>query len=211
MLADDHNLVRSTLVSWLRQVEGFKIVASVATGDEAVAEAIRLQPDVVLLDIEMPGCQAFEAARTITARSPNTRVVFLTAFINDRYIEQALRVQASGYVTKTEAPETVAEVIRSVASGVAYYSPEARQRIIVDSSGTRLATPGPVRASLLSRRELELVQYIAKGLSKKEIAQTTHLSVKTVNRHVANIMQKLDIHDRVDLARYAIRERLVEP
>lgn len=211
LLADDHALVRSTLAAWLKGIKDFTVLGSVATGDEAVAEAIRLQPDVVLLDIEMPGCGAFEVARTIMARSPHSRVVFLTAFINDRYIEQALHVQASGYVTKTESPEAVAHVIRSVASGVSYYSPEARRRIIVDSSGTRLAVPGPVRASLLSRRELELVQYIAKGLSKKEIAQTTHLSVKTVNRHVANIMAKLDIHDRVELTRFAIREELVEP
>lgn len=210
LLADDHTLVRETLGKWLRSAGDIEVVAEVGSADEAVAEAIRHRPDVLLLDIDMPGLLCFDAARTIRARSPGTRILFLSAFFHDRYIEEALAVEASGYITKGEPPETVVRAIRTASSGGAYFSPEVQARIVIDSRGARLAPEGHTRASTLTPREIEVLRYIARGLPKREIAEIMHLSVKTIDNHSTSLMAKLDIHDRVELARFAIREGLVE-
>lgn len=210
LLVDDHAMVRETLATWLRGEEGLSVVASVATADEAISEVVRARPDVVLMDIDMPGLLCFDAAQVIQARSPQTRIIFLSAFYSDRYIEDALSAGASGYLTKGEAPQAVARAIREVAAGGVAFSPEVQSRLIIDGSGVRLGREGKTRVSLLTPRELEVLRYLARGLSKKEIANIMHLSVKTVDNHSASLMSKLDIHDRVELARFAIREGLAE-
>ena len=121
-----------------------------------------------------------------------------------------MAVKAWGYVTKSQPEDTVLDAIRNVASGVAYFSPEVQGRIVVDNSGPRFARPVVSRASTLTQRELEVLRYLARGMSKKEIAQTVHISVNTVNRHTSSLMNKLNIHDRVELARFAIREGLAD-
>jgi len=211
LLADDHALVRDSLATWLRTAGDMKVLGEVGSADEAVAIAIRERPDVVLLDIDMPGLLAFDAVRTIRSRCPDTRIVMLSGFFNDRYIEDALAAEASGYITKSEPPEAVLKAIRTVAGGGVYFSPEVQARILVDSNGARLSREGVTRASALTPRELEVLRYIARGLSKKDIAGIMHLSVKTVDNHSTSLMTKLNIHDRVELARYAIREGLAEP
>jgi DNA-binding NarL/FixJ family response regulator len=211
LLADDHALVRDSLATWLRTAGDMKVLGEVGSADEAVAVAVRERPDVVLLDIDMPGLLAFDAVRTIRSRCPETRIVMLSGFFNDRYIEDALAAEASGYITKSEPPEAVLKAIRTVAGGGVYFSPEVQARILVDSNGARLSKEGVTRASALTPRELEVLRYIARGLSKKDIAGIMHLSVKTVDNHSTSLMTKLNIHDRVELARYAIREGLAEP
>lgn len=211
VLADDHTLVRNTLASWLKSAGGIQVVADIGNADAAVDACIAHKPDVVVLDIDMPGLQCFDAARSIKARCPNTRVLFLSAFFHDRYIEDALGVEASGYVTKGESPTTIVEAIRIAVAGGVYFSPEVKTRLVIDSSGVRLAAKKLTRSSLLTAREVEVLRYIARGMAKKEIAATMHLSVKTVDNHCTSMMNKLDIHDRVDLARFAIREGLAEP
>jgi len=212
ILADDHTLVRQSLARLLNESSNMIVVAEVGTADEAVVAAIRSNPDIVMLDIDMPGIAAFDAARTIAARCPMAKIIFLSAFTHDRYIEAALSCGAMGYLCKTEPPEKVIVAIRTVAAGQSYFSPEVQQRIVVESDGVHLAgTEVKSRASALTNRELEVLTYIAKGLSKKEIAKTMHLSVKTVENHTASVMNRLDIHDRVALTRWSIREGLVEP
>jgi DNA-binding NarL/FixJ family response regulator len=210
ILADDHALVREALGNWLRESGDIHVVAEVGSADEAVAVAVREKPDVVLMDIDMPGLLAFDAVRTIRTRCPGTRVVVLSGFFHDRYIEEALGAEASGYITKGEPAEAVVRAVRAVASGGAYFSPEVQARIVVGSHGARLAAEGSTRASTLTPRELEVLRYVARGLSKKDIASIMHLSVKTVDNHSTSLMTKLNIHDRVELARYAIREGLAE-
>ncbi len=211
VMADDHTLVRRSVAQLLQRTPGFAVVADVGTADLAIDAAIKHQPDVVILDIDMPGVACFDAARTIQSRCAKTRIVFLSAFTHDRYIDAALEVGAMAYVTKAEPPESVVRAVQSVAGGSTYFSPEVQARIVIDSNGARLTSEARSRASTLTARELEVLRYVAKGMAKKEIAKTMHLSVKTIENHAANIMKRLDIHDRVELTRFAIREGLVEP
>jgi len=173
---------------------------------QAIDEALAVDPDVILLDIDMPGLDSFDAARRIRALRPEIRIIFVSAFVHDHFIERALQAKASGYLTKSESPEALIAAVREVASGGTCFSPEVRSRIRVCSDGVRLAEAATSRISTLTPREIEVLRYIARGLAKKQIAYTMGVSVKTVDRHAANLMSKLQIHDRVDLARFAIRE-----
>lgn len=210
LLVDDHVMVRQMLENRLSKEPDMQVAGAVGSADEAVSEAVRCKPDIILMDIDMPGMICFEATTTIQSRWPDVRVIFLSAFFNDRYIEEALAVRAWGYITKSESQDTVVQAIRKVASGVAYFSPEVQERIVFDTSGVRLAHQGRSRVSTLTEREMQVLRYLARGLSKKEVAQTMHISANTVNRHTTSLMDKLDIHDRVELARFAIREGLAE-
>ena len=210
LVVDDHALVCGALSERLRRESDFSVVGTAATAEEAIKKTIEEKPDVILMDIDMPGLISFDAARSIASLRPEAQVIFLSAFLHDSYIEQALRVRAKGYLTKREPPERVVEAIREVASGGACFSEEVQSRIVVDSKGAKLAKQPTSRASTLTAREVEILGYIARGLAKKQIAGTMHISVKTVDRHCANLMSKLDIHDRVELARFAIREGLAE-
>jgi len=210
LLVDDHTLLRKMLGDRLENEPDMAVVGIVGNADDAVTEAIKLKPDIIMMDIDMPGLACFDAARTIGAQCPNTRIIFLSAFFNDRYIEQALVVEAAGYLTKSEPPESVVSAVRAAASGRSYFSPQVQSRIVVGSNGTRLALKKRSRVSTLTERELEVLRYVARGMSKKQIAKTMHISAKTVNNHTTHVMAKLDIHDRVELARFAIREGLAE-
>ena len=211
VLADDHALVRRTLGDWLNRLPDIYVAHTCDNADEALAVALQLKPDVVLLDIDMPGMHAFEAAKAILTRLPQTRVIFLSAFFNDRFIEQALAVKAAGYITKGEPPESIALAIRQIFAGHTCFSPEIQARIVIGPEGARLVGTMHTRTRTLSARELEILRYLARAMSRKEIAQTLHLSVHTIDRHTTKLMNKLDIHNRAELCRFAIREGLAEP
>lgn len=210
LLVDDHALVRQSVADYLSKQSDISVVGQVATAHEGIVEASNLMPDVVLMDIDMPGSSCFDAARAIQKNVPEVRIIFLSGFFNDQYIDEALQANALGYVTKNEPPDVVMAAVREVAAGGVYYSPQVMERIVVDASGPRLAKGGQTRFSTLSPRELEVLRYIAKGLAKKDIAAAMHISVKTVENHSNSLMSKLNIHDRVKLTRFAIREGLVE-
>jgi DNA-binding NarL/FixJ family response regulator len=203
-------MFRQGLAGYLAGTPDVRVVASVATAEEAVEAAVQHRPAVVLLDIDMPGLEAFEAVRRIKACCPETRVVMLSAFFHDHYIEQALAAGASGYVTKAGSAESVLRAIRDAAVGIACFSPEVQTRIVFAENRVRLAETKVTRVSQLSAREVEVLRYAARGLANKEIATTMSLSCRTVDHHVARIMRKLDIHGRVSLARFAVREGLAE-
>ncbi|MCG3130105.1 MAG: Oxygen regulatory protein NreC [Phycisphaerae bacterium] len=211
LVADDHTLVKSMLAERLQREPDIKVVATAGRADEAFDLVLAHSPDVVVMDIDMPGLICFDAARRMLASRPNTRILFLSAFTHDHYIEQALAVGALGYITKTEPADTIISAVRNVANNLSHFSDAVRERIVQGPSGLSLASRPQTRASQLTPREIEVVRYIARGLSKKEIAQLMNLSIKTVDKHTCNLMDKLDIHDRVELARFAIREGLSEP
>ena len=210
LLADDHALVRTMLGERLQRESCIEVVGVTGTADQALTLAREQKPDVVILDIDMPGASSFEVARTLISERSDVRVLFLSAYMHDHYIEQALQVGAVGYLTKAEPPENVLTAIREVASGGAYFSEDVRRRLVFDADGPRLQRSARSRVSLLSARELEVLRHLARGLSKKEIASLLSVSVKTVEGHTEKLMRKLDIHDRVQLSRFAIREGLVE-
>jgi DNA-binding NarL/FixJ family response regulator len=209
-LVDDHALLRDTLSQRLEAEHDLQVVGSAETGNDALVQMNDCLPDVVLLDIDMPGITSFEAARRIRDKHPEARFIFVSAFSHDRYIEGALIAGASGYVTKDEPPETVVRAIRQVMQGTSYFSQQVQDRMVVATDGVRFSESSRPRTSLLTERELEILRHIARGLAKKEIARMLHISFKTVDRHVCALMAKLDIHDRVELARFAIREGLAE-
>ena len=213
LLVDDHTLMRESLRDRSFQELDLEVVGSASSADEAVELAGQLSPDVVVMDIDMPGRLCFDAACDIVAMSPEVRMVYLSAFFNDRYIRDALRAHAVSYLTKDESPEVVVDAIRQAAEGLAYFSPNVRDRLVVGPDNTiTLEDDGSptTKTDMLTRRELEMLRYLARGMSKKEIAATIHRSYGTVDKHVEKLMNKLDIHDRVELTRFAIREGLAE-
>lgn len=210
LLVDDHAMVREAVGASLSAEADIEVIGSASDAGEAVELSRQSKPDLVLMDIDMPGLLCFDAIRQISTDRPETKFIILSAFSNDRYIEEALRAKANGYLTKSESTARLAEAVRKVADGGVYFSDEVRDRIVVNGEELTLAKEALSRASTLTSRELEILRYIARGMTKKEIASTMHISVKTVETHSANLMNKLQIHDRVQLARYAIREGLAE-
>lgn len=211
LIADDHDSLRELLQYRLEDQADMKVVANVGDAETAIQESLAHKPDIILMDIDMPGLSAFDAAERIMARQPDTRIIFFTAFVRDRFIEQALAARAWGYVTKTEGAESVVKAIRNVASGFAYFSPAVQARLVMSPNGPRLTHGDQSFVSTLTPREREILCYIARGMTKKDIADTICVSVKTVDYHTTNLMDKLKIHDRVELTRFAIREGLIEP
>lgn len=209
VLADDHTLLREMLRATLT-AEGIHVVADVASGEAAEAICHSMRPDVAVLDIDMPGKSVFDVSRAIRQISPDTRVIFLSAFVHDRYIEDALAVEASAYLTKAEPPAVLVAAIRKAVGGATSFSSDVVNRMVIGESGARLAGQH-ARIETLTEREREVLRYIAQGLQQKQIAAQADISIKTVQHHIMHLMDKLDIHDRVDLARFAIREGLVEP
>ncbi|MFC2177186.1 response regulator [Actinomycetota bacterium] len=208
LLADDHTLLRDMLRMTLT-TEGMLVVAAVGSAEAAETVCRSTRPDVAVLDIDIPGKSIFEVTRSIRQTSPDTRVIFLSAFVHDQYIEDALAVEASGYLTKAEPPGVLIASIRKVVGGATSFSSEVTNRMVIGECGARLAGHH-ARIELLTEREREVLRYVAQGLQQKQIATRAGISVKTVQHHIMHLMEKLEIHDRVDLARFAIREGLVE-
>jgi DNA-binding NarL/FixJ family response regulator len=210
LLVDDHAITRDPLADRLQREPGFSVVGQAGSADEAVGKIKDCAADIVLMDIQMPGLNCFDAVRTIAAIQPRARVIFLSGFVQDHFIDEALSVRASGYLTKDETPEVVIAAIREVASGGAYYSEKVRSRIVIGSSGARLSDQPQSRASTLTHREKEVLRYIGQAFDRQTIADIMHLSGKTVDHHITRIMRKLGMHNRVELARFAIREGIAE-
>jgi DNA-binding NarL/FixJ family response regulator len=209
-MIDDHTLFRKAMCETLGREEGIEVVAQADRADGVVEIVHGTRPDVILMDIDMPGLTAFEAVRRVSSIFPHVRVIIVSAFHSDQYIEQALAANAHGYLTKNEEPDELVRAVRKVVSDELYFSPVIWSRLVIGPKGIRLVDGAPTVRSKLTIREVEVLRYVAEGLSKKEMARTMGLSVKTVDRHVTRLMEKLDIHDRVELARYAIREGFVQ-
>ena len=209
LIVDDHALVRQMLADRLPHELEVEIVGTASNAQEAVELARERAPDIVVMDIDMPGLDSFAGAKEILAERPATKIVFLSAYTHDYYIDEALAVGARGYVTKAEPPDTIMEAIKDVAEGRMFYSEDVRGRIT--ENGRRSSRDSQSRLSRLTPREMDVLRYIARGFSKRDIAKTLNISLKTVEKHAENLMARLEIHDRVELTRFAIREKLVEP
>lgn len=210
LLADDHALVRRGLRLILDAEPDLEVVGEAADGEEAVALVAEGGVDLVVLDIAMPRLTGLQAAREISRRSPEVRILFLSMYDNEQYFFEALRAGASGYVLKSVADRDLIEACRAAMRGESFLYPGAvtalvRDYLQRDRQGDRLPD------SILTPREEQITKLIAEGNSAKDIAEALTISVKTVDRHRANILQKLGLKDRLDITRFAIRTGLVEP
>jgi two-component system response regulator NreC len=210
LLADDHAVVRSGLRMLLEAQPDFLIVGEAETGTEAVAMVDELRPDAVLMDIQMPDLNGFEATKIIKEKSPETAVLALTMHEDDHYFFEMLRAGASGYVLKRAAPDEVVQAIRTVCRGEVFLHPMMAKRLVTDYVNRTDKIESEKAYSNLTPREQEVLTLIAEGYSNAEIANDLYISIKTVDRHRENIMRKLNMHSRIDLVKYAIRTGLID-
>ena len=210
LLADDHAVVRSGLRLLLEAQPDMAIIGEAENGEDAIRRTAELSPDVVLMDIEMPGMNGIEAARRIKAQCPATAVLALTMYEDDQYFFEMLRAGAAGYVPKRAAPDELASAIRAVSRGEVYLHPSLAGRLVYDYLQRRDTDEQEPPADELTPREQEVLTLIAQGLSNSEIAELLVISAKTVDRHRENIMRKLNLHNRVDLVKYALRKGLID-
>lgn len=213
LVADDHTIVRRGLITLLSLHERMKVVGEAEDGRVALELATRLEPDVVLMDISMPGLNGLEATRQIKKQLPHVKILILTAHDNEEYVLEVIQSGANGYLLKNCAAEDLYNAILSIHSGHAFFSPSV-SRILVDDylkstksdgSGTTPSRNEP----RLTAREREVLQLVAEGETHQQIAEILHISVRTVDTHCNNIMKKLDIHDTAGLVTYAIKNGIL--
>ena len=210
LLAEDHALVRHGLRMMLDAQPDMDVVAEVGDGAEAVKRGLDDDIDLAVIDITMPRMTGLQAAGELHRRRPQLRILMLSMHENERYLYEALKAGASGYVLKTVADRDLVEAIRAAMRGEKFLYPGAVTPLIEDFLH-RARQDLPLREDPLSPREQEVLKLVAEGYSNKQIAETLVISEKTVERHRANILEKLGMRDRVELTRYAIRRGLVEP
>ncbi len=210
LLADDHVVVRHGLKLVLDAEPDLAVVSEAGDGAEAVERALAEDIDLAILDVTMPRLTGIQAARELSKRKPELRVLILSMHDNERYFFEALRAGASGYVLKSVADRDLVEACRATMRGEPFLYPEAVKALIRDHLERAKEGEG-FRDDPLSPRESEIVKLIAEGQTSREIAELLVISEKTVERHRANVLEKLGMRDRVELTRYAIRRGLVEP
>jgi DNA-binding NarL/FixJ family response regulator len=207
LIADDHGIVRGGLKLLLDRQPDMEVVAEASDGVEALEQALAHRPDVCILDVAMPKLTGLQAAREIKSHAPDTSVLILSMHDDERYVFEALKAGASGYVLKREADLDLVSAVRAVDRGEPFLTNAAERSLIRE--WMEEGAEGP--AEPLSPREQEVVKLIAEAYTNKQIADTLHLAEKTVESHRANVLRKLGMRDRVELVRYAIRRGLVEP
>ena len=206
LIADDHGIVRSGIRLLLDRQPDIEVIGEAADGAEAREMAVRERPDLAILDVKMPKLTGLQATREIKRQAPGVSVLILSMHDDERYLFEALKAGASGYVLKTQADTDLLAAIRAVERGEPFLTPEAQQALIKDV----LDRGGEAQAELTPREE-EIVKLVAEAHTTRQIAEILHLSEKTVENHRANAMRKLGMRDRVELVRYAIRRGLIEP
>ncbi|MFD5318467.1 response regulator [Streptomyces sp. NPDC127098] len=212
LLADDQPLVRAGLRMVIEGAAGIEAVGEAGTGAEAVGLAAELRPDVVVMDIRMPGMDGIEATRAITADVPSSRVLVLTTFDEDANVYASLRAGASGFLVKDMALDDILAAVRVVAAGDALIAPSVTRRLIADFAARR-PEPAPTTRELprVTAREREVLTLVAHGLTNAELAARLHISHGTAKAHVASLLTKLDARDRVQLVIAAYEAGLVSP
>jgi DNA-binding NarL/FixJ family response regulator len=206
LIADDHAVVRQGLRTFLELQEDIEVVGDAADGAAALAGVERFEPDVVLMDLVMPGLGGVEAIRRLRTLRPETRVLVLTSFLDDEKLFPAVRAGAAGYLLKDVEPSELVRAIRTVADGESLLHPAVAARLMEEFSDTER----PVAEEALTAREREVLLLIARGLPNKQIALELGIAEKTVKTHVSSILGKLGLTDRTQAALYAVRAGLIE-
>ncbi len=206
LIADDHGIVRSGLRKLLESEDGIEVVGEACDGAEAREMALELRPDLAILDVKMPQRSGLEATREIRSEAPDVSILILSMHEEERYLFEALKAGASGYVLKRAADSDLIDAIHAIERGEPFLTPEAQQALIRDVLGE-----GHGEHEELTPREEQVVKLVAEAHTNKEIAELLGLAEKTAENHRSNAMRKLGMRDRVELVRYAIRRGLVEP
>ena len=207
LIADDHAVVRQGLSVFLGTQDDIEVVGEAADGEQAVERALRLSPDVVLLDLVMPKLDGIGVIRQLRDAAPATKVIVLTSFADDEKVFSAVQAGAAGYLLKDVQPRELSEAIRRVSAGESLLHPSVAANLVRE---LQRREPRNAAAADLTERERQVLAEIARGHSNKEIALALGIAEKTVKTHVGNILQKLHLADRTQAALYAVRERIVE-
>ncbi len=208
LLADDHKLVRAGIRSLLEQLPGVDVVAEASDGKEALLLVKEHQPQVVLMDISMPGLNGLEATRHLTATCPEVRIIILSIYSDEEHVYQSLRAGAAGYLMKDAATEELELAIRSVARGETYLSPPVSKPVITEYIRRRLVGLGPREG--ISPRQTQILKLIAEGETTKQVALHLAISVKTVESHRSALMKRIGVRDVAGLVRYAVKVGLLD-
>jgi DNA-binding NarL/FixJ family response regulator len=208
LLADDHATVRHGLKLLIDAQADMKVVAEAGDGQSAVQQALELKPDVIVMDISMPGMNGLAATRSLRKAQPHAAIVTLTRHADDAYLQELLRAGVSGYVLKRSAPTELLQALRAVAAGGQYLDSTLTARVTAGVIGKQGARG--VSSSSLTEREAEVLRLIAAGYGNKEIAVRLSLSAKTIEAHKANAMRKLDLNGRIDIVKYAVLQGWLE-
>lgn len=210
LIVDDHTLFRESLRSHLSTIGGLDVVGEAGDGIEALRKTLELKPDIVLMDFAMPDCNGLVATRQIKTQHPSTRIIILTMYETGQHIHEILQAGASGYVLKKAPTQELVSAIKAVAQGEAFLCPSVAKQVLYEYTKQDKAMR-PAEQEPLTNREVQLLSLIAEGKTNKEIADLLSLSIRTVKTHRLHIMKKLDVHDRTELVRYAIRKGLISP
>jgi len=209
LVAEDHAILRDGLRALLSASPDMEVVGEVDNGRDAVRQIYALKPDLVLMDLSMPGTNGVEAIREIKRRNLEIRILALTAHKNEEYIRAALHAGASGYMLKDSTHAELLTAIRSVMAGKIYLSPGVSEKVISGYLGDDRAETATTRQDTLTNREREILKLVAEGMQNKEVSAYLSISVKTVEKHRANMMKKLNLHNTAALTSYAIENGLV--
>ncbi len=205
LIVDDHTIVRKGIRALLAEIVDMEVVGEAADGQEAIVQADRLRPDVILMDLAMPRMDGIEATRQIKVRQPESRVLVMTSFATDEKVLPAIKAGAQGYLLKESAPDDLVQAIRQIERGESSLHPVVAHKVLLEIAhpSDRPPTPEP-----LTEREAEVLNLVAQGMSNQDIAEDLHISAATVRTHVSSIMGKLYVANRVQAALYALREGL---
>lgn len=208
LIADDHRILRAGLKSLINAEENLEVIGEATSGAEVIESVQSLHPDIVLMDIGMPGNENLEALKQTVNVAPKTRVLILTMHEDLALMQECLRSGASGYIIKRAAESELVDAINAVHKGIIYVHPSL-MRALVETQSKRSShvTPDPDQ---LTPREIEILRYIVQGYSNRQVAEELHISMRTVETHRANLMEKLNLHNRLELIRYATDHKIIQ-
>ena len=210
LIADDHEIVRRGIAAQISHCPGWEVIAEATNGRDAVDLALRLKPDVIVLDLTMPELNGLAAARRILAALPQARILILTVHESEELVREVLAAGAQGYVLKSDAGRTLVAALEALLEGRTYFTRKVG-KMLIDGFLRSPSSPEAAAAAPLSARELEIVQLLAEGKSTKQVATALGISIKTAETHRSNIMRKGGFGSLAELVRYAIRNRIIEP